>query len=897
MHSPPPAIAACALRFGALWLALTLAAACAARGAPEPSVSLVRDGRADCVIVVGREDAAVRAHTLSRENLTREVPAQSLGAAARDLADCLHEMTGVWDPAWRIPIVTDPAQARARHRVLLGSAAVETYGLQEEAAALPYPAYVYRAVSNDLLIFGSSTKGAANGVYGFLQDELGVRWFGPQEVFRVVPWRTNVVVGALDKTVVPSFPGRLYHMESRVEYPAYAWRRRMRMNEPIDQQEPFINSSHNLWRIFPAARYADAHPELYAMRNGRRSDPLGHLGWSICFSDTNAVAIAAAAASAHFRANPRHQSFALGINDCAAYCECGACAKLQPPRTFQGQRVASDMYFHFVNAVARKVREEFPGRYLGVIAYNDVTAPPLGPVEPNVHVVLVNDVSEYYDTAYRAKDGELVQAWQAKGITLGFYYYTGLAKLVPAYFPRLLAEELKDKHRRGFVSLSSEIYPGWPWNGPLAYLQARLWWDIELDADALLNEYFDTLFGPAAGPMRELYDLFETIHLRPRGGGFLYEHYKYQQFRPYTADDLARIRALLAAAHAAVPGLGTGYGGHEGREGQRVATVSRGLQVFLDMLDGKVLIERLETAPEALDDLQAVERLGEIGRLMALLDRHTAVYREVILADPTQSRRYTIDTCTPVRQQWRNRAADAVGAALTDLRRREEFQPSGLAGARIGQAVEAYCADPLNRAVFAVRTGQVDLGPNRVPNPGLEQVWGEGAFTNCTPAQVGIAQGWSTPGNVREAGGIIGTVAHDPPDARLGRRSGRMQKTGTSAYYFSQAFPVSTGEVYWCEADVRLNLPESRGEMKPRVFLMVRWFGKGWMHGADFVAELGTANDWTRLATAAIPPPGAQSGSVWVCAEHLWGEEEVLLDNVSARVILAKPRNHDGDVP
>src|SRR5690606_38623843 len=125
-----------------------------------------------------------------------------------------------------------------------------------------------------------------------------------------------------------------------------------------------------------------------------------------------------------------------GIADASAICEDSECAKLQPERFFAGSRVSSDMYFHFVNEVARRVKKEFPDKYIGVIAYNDVTAPPAGPIEDNVYVVLVQDISEYFDSDYRQQDHDLVEAWEKKGVKLGFYYYTELAKLVPTYFPQ-----------------------------------------------------------------------------------------------------------------------------------------------------------------------------------------------------------------------------------------------------------------------------------------------------------------------------------------------------------------------------------------------------------------------------------------------------------------------------
>jgi len=849
-----------------------------------PLITLVREGQAECAIVVGREDPAVSVYTMSRDNLTQGLPANTLIFAAHDLADTLHEMAGIWNPAKQIPVVNDSAQARAKYRILLGSAAIEAYGLQAEAAALPYPAYVYRAVSNDLLIFGSSSKGAANGVYGFLQDQLGMRWFGPQDLFRVVPRQTNIVVGALDIKVAPSFLGRIMNIEARIENPTYTWRRRMRMSESVDQQEPFINTSHFMYRIFPATQYYTNHPEYYAMRSGRRMNASADLGWAICYSNTNVVEIAAAAAKAHFGANARHQSFSLGINDCMAYCECEACAKLQPPRTFQGQRVASDMYFHFVNEVARRVGKEFPDRYLGVIAYNDVTAPPVGGVESNVHVGIVNDVSEYYDATYRSKDEDLVKAWQAKGITLGFYYYTGLAKLVPAYFSRMLAGVLKDKHRRGFTAVECEVYPGWPWNGPQAYMQARLWWDINLDTDKLLDEYFDSLFGPAADPMRKLYALFEEIHLRPRGGGFLYEHYKYQQFRPYTAADLAQMRALLAAAHAAIPGLGTGNGGRDGKQGQRVAYVSNGLKVFLDMLEGKVLTERLAAGMATpRSNVAVLERLEDIERGMALMERHTALYRETILADPYQAGRYTHDTCTPVRNQWQQGLGNVIGLALADLYRMDTNQSSDQArvNARLAGLVADWTRDESLSMMFKIHAKLVSFGPNLVLNPGFELSQATGTpnpphLEWLTTTAPDWAAWQMIPGQ--------GNFGVTESEMQEGRRSGCMTGIGDGCF-ITRVPDVKAGDSYYLEAYVK-NTAHTVQENKPSVKLEARWLDSQnrWTQGASHVATQ-ELDRWVKLQHVVKIPEGAATAVILVHVNNLEAGKKVYLDAVSFRKI------------
>ena len=341
-----------------------------------------------------------------------------------------------------------------------------------------------------------------------------------------------------------------------------------------------------------------------------------------------------------------------------------------------------------------------------------MTPPPAGPVEENVHVVIVNDVSEYFDPAYRKLDEELVSAWEKKNITLGLYYYEGLAKLVPAYFPHLVDHELKDKHRRGFTSLRCEVDPGWPWTGPMAYVTAQLWWNVDLNVDDLLQEYFTMLYGPAAKPMERLYDLFEQIHMRSRSGGFLYEHGKFVQFRPYTAEDLAAMRALLAEAHSLAVEQKGPYAPPKDDIAQRVAYVSNGLRVFLTMLDGYTRARELER-PMQFDDISALQLLENIDRMNAILTTHDALYRETIRGDRFQSSRYTWDRCISLRNGWKTFVASAIGKSLADLYNWNlSEQVDVRVQERLNRALAEYTADPYRRYIWHRDhriTGQVVL--------------------------------------------------------------------------------------------------------------------------------------------------------------------------------------------
>lgn len=857
-------------------------------------VVLVEDGKAASTIVAGRDDPHVKTLSMRHTRITYRRPAKVLEEAAADLAAYLNAMGGIWNEADQVRVVDHVDEVRTPYRVLLGSAAIEEYGLADEAAAIPYPGYVYRVIGNDLLIYGSSAKGAANGVYGFLQDQLGVRWFGPQEIFTVIPEAKDISVASLHESKEPSFAGRLVHVDSRIEHPSNIWaRRKMRMAEPVDDGEPFRNNSHNLHRIFQVDRYFTDHPEYYAVRDGRRQDAeLVPRTFAICHSNPAVVDIATEAALAYFRGGEHRHSFALGINDGMAYCECDECAKLQPEREFRGRRVASDMYFHFVNEVARRVAEEFPDRYIGVIAYNDVTVPPVGPVEPNVHVVLVNDISEYFDPDYRAMDEELVAAWEAKGVTMGLYYYTQLAKLVPAYFPRLLAEELKDKHDRGYTSVTTESGEGWPWHGPMSYVEARLLWDVDLDVDELLDEYFATLFGPAAPHMRRMYELFEEIHLRRRSGGFLNEHYTFEQFRPYNREDLEKIKKYLAQSHEAIEEFGFPTP-QANLEERRLAYVSNGLKVFLDMLEGYVLARELEIAldnegtsgasAEEMDDLEVMALLNKLDRINDIMARHNALYRETIILDPHMPGRFTRDTATPVRNQWKRRLSTAVGDALVRLHSgvsSGEMLLEDRTADMLAQTTDSFTADPQRGALFAYKTGQLAAGENRIANPGFENGGEQKVFPRHLEWQPSPAFGWAywqlAPGT--------GTFDVTSKEKQSGSVAGRMRGIGNGCF-ITLTRGVKPGELYYVAAHVK-NTTHTVREAKPYLSLEVWWLDdedKWSVRRSHQGVRTEELDQWIKLEQVVEVPPNTSAAAIMVWCRNLHDGEEVFVDDVSFR--------------
>ena len=113
----------------------------------------------------------------------------------------LAQITGT-----KLPIVSDQ-QPQASKEIILGdNAHLKTLHSPIDFAALGPEGYVIRTVGDNLVIAGGQLRGNMYGVYGFLEDHLGCRWFTP-DVSRI-PKMQRLAIGAIDDRQVPALEYR-----------------------------------------------------------------------------------------------------------------------------------------------------------------------------------------------------------------------------------------------------------------------------------------------------------------------------------------------------------------------------------------------------------------------------------------------------------------------------------------------------------------------------------------------------------------------------------------------------------------------------------------------------------------------------------------------------------------
>ena len=98
---------------------------------------------------------------------------------AEELQTFLEQITGA-----RLPIVSERQPQKATEIILGNNAHFKNLGIKIDFDALGDEGYVIRTVGDTLVIAGGELRGNMYGVYGFLEDHLGCRWFTP-EVSRI----------------------------------------------------------------------------------------------------------------------------------------------------------------------------------------------------------------------------------------------------------------------------------------------------------------------------------------------------------------------------------------------------------------------------------------------------------------------------------------------------------------------------------------------------------------------------------------------------------------------------------------------------------------------------------------------------------------------------------------
>ncbi len=464
--------------FRGLLIAALVAAACGveagapATGRQPPAVALAAGGRALLPIVVGK-NASER---------TR--------AAAATLGDYLSRITGA---------EFHVNAASGGHGIAMGLARdfpeLPLAGRWRDPKPTEREDYLLRTGAEGVYLVGATELAVEHAVWDFLY-RLGHRQFMPGEHWQIVPRIPELSV-ALDAEESPDYIARrIWYGFGVWDYNAapYAeWCARNRATSGIE-----LRTGHAYGGFIRGLKAQfDQHPEFYALVGGKR-DIRGEA--KLCIGNPELRRLVVEYAVGLFDREPAADSISTDPSDGGGWCECERCEKLGS---------ITDRALLLANEVAAGVNRKYPGKLVGLYAYNFHSPPP----GIRAHGQVVVSVATAFLKGGLSLD-EILDGWSRQASTLGireYYSVNTWDRDMPAQARGSNLEYLKrtipEFHRRGARFMSAESSDNWGPNGLGYYLAARMLWDVDEAGrlDALIDDFLTRSFGPAKEPMAEFY--------------------------------------------------------------------------------------------------------------------------------------------------------------------------------------------------------------------------------------------------------------------------------------------------------------------------------------------------------------------------------------------------------
>ena len=448
-------------------------------------------------------------HLWNKDMLTVIALASNAGKtetyAAEELSAYISKMSGK-------PVVISDRLHEEKVNIVVGKSACEAAGFLPDND-LTDDGFMIESRENLIFITGTHPRGTLFGVYEFLEEYLGCRFFSPE--VEVVPTRNEMVIKPVSLKQIPMIEYRstsVYQLRD----PVYAAKRKingqaMELDEKfggrVQYGRPYF--VHTFCRnLLKPEDYFDEHPEYFAEVGGERIREKTQL----CLTNPDVLRL------------PSARIFSLSQEDNYNGCTCEKCRALDE---YEGSQSGS--LLHFVNAVAEEVEKEFPNVIIDTLAYQYTRRPPRHVrARHNVCVRLctieccfVHPLEECTVDDPDAPRKDYAQSFRDDIIDWGkkcdrMYIWDYVTNFSHYWMPHpnfhVLAENIRffyENNVRGLFEQGCGSPVGGEMNDLRAYILSKAMWDPYVDVARIRSEFLSAVYGKAAPYIDEY---LETVY-------------------------------------------------------------------------------------------------------------------------------------------------------------------------------------------------------------------------------------------------------------------------------------------------------------------------------------------------------------------------------------------------
>lgn len=500
---------------------------------PHATIRLAQDGTTKYRVYCGTEEDDVVRH------------------AADELASYLTSVTGA-----RFTVITASRPPSGDHLLVVGrrNPVAERLADRIDYSRLGDDGFALRLSGQSLLIAGPSTRGTLYGAYWVLDRLVGVRWFAPD--YTVIPRKSTVELRRTDlnRDHVPRFRYRNI-LTGDAEDAAY-------------RQHNMLNGLRDQYWTVPRPKGIDTWSHYWPEERPYSSFQKVVTDQSLWYGgQLKLMDPAMRAAAADGLVQVIRDRIVRGEDNSAAFDQEDRGWTPDPAsRAFADTHggALSAPVVDMINDLANRVSAQIPGARLETQAYLWSFQPPTGmTVNDNVVITTAPIHADFAHSLFSDKNQEFgtgIRTWceMARNVVLWDYLTTYTNYMLP--FPDWWAMCASITTLAELPSAQGYFGEG-AWNASgTEFSQLRVWvlsrlvWDPTLDADALIREFLDGYYGPAAP---HLYRYMQLMHQSVLDTGTKLTMNVSELAGYFNFDTMRQADTLFDQAEAAVAGDGT----------------------------------------------------------------------------------------------------------------------------------------------------------------------------------------------------------------------------------------------------------------------------------------------------------------------------------------------------
>lgn len=439
--------------------------------------------------------------------------------AANELQSYLTQISGA-----TLTVKTDAASPSPKEIIVGKTNREDARGYTIDRAALGDEGFRLLVSGDKLIIAGGELRGTLYGVYSFLEEQLGCRWF--TDTLTVIPTNATVKINAqLDDTQIPVFEARHLNGDG-----SEAWQVKQKGNVHLNTAALGGGYNNITWDVsmdqFVPDSLITTHPEYFALREDTGERTTNH----VCLSNPGTLQTAVANAKTLIEhAAPGQNIIHVGQKDNQDYCQCETCKAL-----YEQYGSLSATIVLFTNALSDALAGEYPEIAYTFYAYLDSEIPPKNLMcNANVTPMLcpinacfahpINecgqmDGSQNDNFAYRFSEHEphyveYIEGWgqvsekiYIYNYTINFLNYLQFAANLQTMAPNF--EYYSQNKIAGIYYNCGGGHPTASFNDLRNYIKAKTMWDPSCDVERHMDEFLAAYYGTAAPFVKEYLDYY-----------------------------------------------------------------------------------------------------------------------------------------------------------------------------------------------------------------------------------------------------------------------------------------------------------------------------------------------------------------------------------------------------